>query len=414
MARHSVGTEKFVAAAILTVIGAMSVGLLAYAWSTRTVMSYSDERQYFDIARGIVAGKGYSFGDVPTAYRPPVWPGVIAIFLWLRLPVELIALIPATFMIAAAFSAAYLGLKISRSNWGLLAGIAILAYPLNVYTSVKVYPQSLATFLLLLIGIALYWSSEGQSQGRGCSLHYLLVGFAAAMLSLSVPVLAFTGCCAIIWLTICAGGDRRRAAGMSLAAFAVPVLIWTIRNIKVMGEPIFLSTSSGQNLWLGNNPGATASSGVAVDMTEVLHHVSSMNEVDRDAAIKASALQWITHHPADAVFLYVAKVLNYFAPYNEPVTAAEGSVAKEIVAYASFTMMIGLLAARVLLRKRSPLLPIETFFIGTFFINSLVMGIFFTRARFRQPLDNYLLVEGGVAIAILIVTFLRRRTRTDP
>jgi hypothetical protein len=43
-------------------------------------------------------------------------------------------------------------------------------------------------------------------------------------------------------------------------------------------------------------------------------------------------------------------------------------------------------------------------------VNSLVMAVFFTRTRFRQPLDTLLLIEAGVACALVVAVFVRRRS----
>src|ERR1700709_183446 len=117
-----------VQAIIIGVIAVMSLGLLAYALKTGAPLRYADERQYVDIAMSLRNGHGYELNGLPTAYRPPVWPMLLAFFLALGLPASLLSVIPAGAMIAAAVVAAVVGVKVSRGAWGAPAGVAVLAY----------------------------------------------------------------------------------------------------------------------------------------------------------------------------------------------------------------------------------------------------------------------------------------------
>jgi hypothetical protein len=47
------------------------------------------------------------------------------------------------------------------------------------------------------------------------------------------------------------------------------------------------------------------------------------------------------------------------------------------------------------------IVPSEKLFLSIFVANAFFMAIFFTRTRFRQPLDNILVIESAVSIAIV-------------
>lgn len=400
---------------IIGLIGVMSLGLMAYALKTGTPLGYADERQYVDIATSFRNGQGFELNGSPTAYRPPAWPMLLAVFLALGLPVSLLSVIPAGAMIAAAVVAAVVGVRVSRSSWGALAGVAVLAYPLNIYTAVKLYPQAFATLLVVSLWlVALLITGERAAQERRSAVLYLLLGLVASLLALSVPTLAFTGLAVVAWVVFSVRGDRIRAASYAFSALFVPIAVWTVRNILKLGAPIPLSTSTGVNLLIGNNPTATGSSGVAVDISGPIGTASSMSEVDSDAFLRASALDWITHHPFDSIALYAAKVANYFSPYNEPVTASEGGAAVRLIAYLSCAVLVLLVLTRLLLRRRLPLVSTERVFLGLFLVNAFVMAVFFTRTRFRQPLDNILLIEAAIAIAVTIGLVSASRRNRGP
>ena len=359
-------------------------------------------------------GHGFELNGQPTAYRPPAWPMLLAAFLALGLPVSLLPLISAGAMIAAAVVAAAVGVRISRRPWGALAGVAVLAYPLNIYSSVTLYPQAFATLLVLLLWLLTLLIIDGRAaHERHSSVLCLLLGLVASLLALSVPTLAFTGLTVVAWTVFTLRGDRIRAPAYAFSGLLIPIALWTVRNILTIGAPIFLSSSTGINLLIGNNATATASSGVNVDIGEPLRAASAMSEVDSDAFLRNSALEWIIYHPIDSFVLYVSKIANYFAPYNAPVTASEGGAILRLIAYASFAVLVLLVFTRVLLRKQLPLCSTERVFLALFFVNAPVMAVFFTRTRFRQPLDNILLIEAAIAVVVLVNLVIASRRSRD-
>lgn len=381
----------------------MSLGLMAYALHTGVPLRYADEHQYLEIAMSLRNGQGFELEGLPTAYRPPVWPAVMAVFLMLGLPVSSLSVVPAGAMIAAAIAAAVLGVRLTRSSWGALTGVAVLAYPLNIYTAVTLYPQALATLLVVTLWLVSVLILDGRTgKDRGSAVLYLVLGLIAALLALSVPTMAFTGVAVMVGVVLAVRGDRVRAALYACSGLVAPIAAWSVRNIVTLGALIPLSTNSGVSLLVGNNPTATGSSGVDVDISGPLGAASTMSEVERDTFLRSTALDWIRGHPIDSLMLYIAKVANYFSPYNEPVTASGGGTAQRLVAYLSFAVLVLFVLARLFLRRRLPLGYTERLFLGLFFVNALVMAVFFTRTRFRQPLDNIVLVEAAVALAVII------------
>ncbi len=396
----------------LALFAVLALCLMAYAWSTGTPMKYQDERDYVAIASSVGNGDGFAANGSPTAFRPPIWPLILAGFMRLGLPESLLALVPSLLMVAAAGVASILGMRISRTPFGAIAGLAVLIYPLNVYTAVRLYPQALATLLILLLWLFTLWSFDCRAFTNSFKpMPYLGIGFAGALLALSVPTLAFTAVAVALWAVWASGRQRVRATAYTFGALLIPIGVWTVRNMISMGSFIPLTTSNGLNLLLGNNGNSTASSGVDVDISEATQAARGMGEVQSDGFFRAQAIEWITNNPVDAAKLYISKVLNYFAPYNQPATAAEGSAAMRWIAIFSFILLVALVGLRIAIRRNLGLHPTERFFLGLFLVNAFVMGVYFTRTRFRQPLDSILLVEGAVGVAIALGVALSHRLR---
>ncbi|MGW5301118.1 hypothetical protein ACWEQV_23020 [Rhodococcus aetherivorans] len=392
----------------------MAAGVIVALAAASSTPVYSDEREYLEIATNLANGAGYSLDGSATAYRPPTWPLILAAATAVHMRAQYIGMIPAFCLVAAAVIAALLGARIVGHGLGMLAGAAVLLYPLNVYTAATLYPQALATAILLALWLVASRSADGTPAAmsrRTC----VVSGLLAAALALAVPTMIFSAVVVVLWTWWHQPGlrDRIRSAVLIGLCAVLPILAWSVRNETVIGSPVAFSTSSGLNLLWGNNENATATSGVAADIGSYIQGAEGLGEVEADDYFRRSAVEWITTHPGDATVLYGQKVLNYFSPYNQPATEGQGGTLEMAVAWASFAVAVALVCVRVLLRRRAPILPSERLFLVLFVANAPLMAVFFTRTRFRQPLDNILIVEAAVAVAVLILAFTRGRGRGE-
>ncbi|RMB77379.1 hypothetical protein AYK61_13735 [Rhodococcus sp. SBT000017] len=387
---------------IAVAFGIAALGLVVYAiYSGLGPLRYADEKQYLSIARSLADGGGFSIHGRPSAYRPPVWPLMLSAFVLVGIDGSILVVLSAVFMIAAAALAGWICSSITGSRLGYLASVIMLVYPLNVYTAATLYPQGLATLLVLALwAVAIKADINGR---KPLSFRASAgIGLLMACLSLAVPTLVFTAFLAGVWMLWQQRGNRVKFATVTLLFFAIPVALWAARNEQQLGEPVLFSTTSGENLVIGNNPSATGSSGVDIVYPPESIPPPELVEVERDAYFRDAALTWIENNPAEAAQLYISKTLNYFAPYNKPTTEGRGSALQMVVAIVAFGAVVVGLVARILLRHNLKMLPSEWAFLVVFALNAPFMAIFFTRTRFRQPLDSILIVEAVVAVVILV------------
>ena len=388
-------------------IGVVFLGLclvvLGYAWASAGSPRYSDELDYWDIAGNVASGQGYTLRGAETAFRPPAWP-------LLLVPVQLVgaglfwgSLLSVAALIAAAWVAGRLGSDIVGGSWGRVAALFVLAYPINIYTAATLYPQMLSVFLT-----ALMWALVARSELEAAvtSGRMALIGLSAGLLTLAVPTLAFTAVALLAvasWSPLRARNWRPLVAGWAAAGAAVGA--WVVRNWIVFGEFIPISTSTGINLLLGNNPNATADSGVNADISATLDRVYSMglSENGRSQEMVREALHWIAANPGDALVLYLQKTLHYFVAYDAPATAGRGSQLLGLLAWTVWLALIVLVVIRWSPwgRNRLPVLVAERVMLWVFLANALVMAVFFTRVRFRIPLDVFVLVEASLGLLLL-------------
>ena len=326
---------------------------------------------------------------------------------------QVLSILPAICLIIAALLAARLGSSIVGYPWGMLAGFAVLLYPLNAYTATTLFP---GTFVLaLLMGLWVLMAKLNTSGDLPMALA-LLSGFACAAMTLAAPTMSYSSVAVLAWLWL-QSRHRLRFVLVAGLGFGLPILAWTVRNIVSLGSAVIISTSSGLNLLYGNNSNATPSSGLLADISAYTERADAlgMTEVTRNEFYTRSALEWIQDNPLQAAELYLGKLANYFSAYNEPSTSGQGSKIKFLVAWVAFAVVVGLVVVGVLLARRGlfPLTAPETFMLFLFVTNGPLMAIYFTRPRFRQPLDGILVVEAALAVSALLIAHTRKRTRSE-
>ena len=390
---------------IVVALVVLSLAIVGYALRAGYPLRFYDEFDYYEIADNLAHGRGFELAGMPTAFRPPAWPILLAAFLAVGVPVSVLPMVSALLMIGAALIAALLGVRLTGNRWGSVAGALVLLYPLNVYAAGTLYPQALATVVVLALWLIAARAEDAAPLSRTlCAV----VGLLAAVLVLAVPTMVFTAAVIGVWFLWRQRGNRLQYALVAGLAFVLPLGVWVARNVAVMDSPVLFSTSSGVNLLLGNNADATASSGVSADIESEREAALSMNEVEQDAYFREVAVDWITDNPGEAAALYVAKTANYFAPYNAPATESEsgGSLAKW-VAILSFGAVVAGTVVRLALRSRLAIRPSEWLFLALFVVNAPFMAVIFTRTRFRQPLDDILIVEAAIALVLLAAAIVR-------
>jgi len=151
--------------------------------------------------------------------------------------------------VVGAFLVPALGL-LGRGTFGertalVAAGIAAF-YPELVWFASHFWAETVFTVLL-------WWAMErlAAADGRGGAKAALLSGLLWGLAILTRETVLYFLPLAALWLAWRRAGGARRA-GMLLAAAALVVLPWTLRNWRVFDAFVPVSTSGALNLWQGN------------------------------------------------------------------------------------------------------------------------------------------------------------------
>jgi 4-amino-4-deoxy-L-arabinose transferase-like glycosyltransferase len=402
----------------LVALGLSLVIGVGYSLVLGSQLRYFDEQVYVTITRSMAHGHGFTLdGHQATAYRPPG-------YIFLLLPAYLVSggsilamrLVGVLALTGSVWFAYLLGRRAHSPATGALAAFVVACYPLLIYTATTLYPQVPALFLLLLMietGMRAL-PADGVS-GRRRLLMAVLAGLVGGLLTLTVPTFGLTAVGLIVWLAWRQWATRKKIAWRTVAVFivatAVLPLAWSARNAAQLHALVPVSTNEGVNLLLGNSPHATADSGTNTDISsyEATAVQRKFPEVTLDRFYSQQALIWIKQNPGHAAVLYAEKVANNFSYTDSLATTAQHSGTQDLISGLSFYPILLLALARIALFRRFPLHPTEKMLITVIGINVLLLAVFFTRLRFRVPLDGLTIV-----LAASTVTHLLSRDNAKP
>jgi 4-amino-4-deoxy-L-arabinose transferase-like glycosyltransferase len=294
--------------------------ILYYTRETPTQNFWTYGYEPSHIAAALVRGYGFSSPFTehsgPTAWLPPVYPWLIALFYWLFgiFSAKALACLLALNLISATLTVAVvyrIGLRLSTEvafGGALLWAISPDAIPM----SVRIWDISPATLLGALVVLWYLRVIEPAARTRDWVIYGLLWGCAAlvsttllAMMPLAIAVLLFA--------------HRGRMRKQALMATAIAILItvpWTIRNYREFGRLIPIRGNFGEELWAGNHPGVSGPADESVhplkDKTE-LNDYLTMGESRYVVSRQQKARQFIRENPKTFAVLTWERFLSFWS-----------------------------------------------------------------------------------------------------
>lgn len=211
---------------------------------------FDDPDNYLPLARSLAAGQGLALKGRPTAYRPPLYPILLAPIVTLSADRAITAI--AIFHLV--LGGATVGMTaVAARRWGLSRGRVIAATwivaidPVLAWQSRFIMTETLTAFLSTSALAALT-----MPRWRGWVLGAAFLGLA----SLSRPsMLPGAVLVVIAGLLVCPGACRDRLARCGTMALTLILVLspWAIRNALIFGEPVWTTTHGGYTLALANN-----------------------------------------------------------------------------------------------------------------------------------------------------------------
>lgn len=276
----------------------------------------SDAAWYFDRAVEWLAGHGYAEDGVPTAYWPPGWPMTLtAAFKTFGAGTLTVRGINFVFACLGGWLTYDLARRLFDSEVAGRAALLLLAiYP----NSFGYIPLALTEVSYTTVLLALCWILVLRPGLLARAFAGILLGYASLIKAQSIVFVPLFF--AVWWLR----GERtsRRLLDAALQGALVVIVAacvvvpWTLRNARVLGAFVPISTNGGLTLLTGNNP--TANGDFTQDdpmVTSIRGPVSDQVAIDKLA--KARAAAWIRENPGTFLKLLPLKVFRLWAPDGE-------------------------------------------------------------------------------------------------
>ena len=392
-----------------------------------------DTLLYHYLANGIADGDGYvrPFSELmtgspePTAAYPPLYPLYLAAFSVVGLDsLDAHRAVSCLLGTLAVLLIGLLGRRLAGERVGLIAAGLAAVYPQLVMVDGTVITEALYAPLIAGILLLTYRLLDAPSLGRAAALG-AAIGLAVMTRSeslLLIALLAVPACALAV-----RGGARpwwRAAAPLAVVAIAAMALVlapWTIRNAIVMDEPVVLTGNSGHTAaatvcdatfdggspYLGFVRHECALTGPCAGMTDELAQASCQ----RDAA-----RQYMEDHLDRVPVVVAVRILRVWELYRYQDDLGYGElwsrsipVAKAgLVMYAAL-MLLGIGGLVVLRRRGVPIWPLLVLAL----LVSISAALTFGFSRYRLAAEIPLCVVAGVGIDAL-ARRLTARTATAP
>lgn len=349
-----------------------------------------DARDYYSIALNLLNGRGYSQSrpdqpPEPTAYRPPLFPSLLAMTFWMVGPsfgiglwvnqALIILLIPVSFC---------LGKSLYNSQCGLIAATMVALWPHGFYFGSFLLTEPLFTMLqAVTFGLLL------RSVTAPTPIRVAIAGIAAAATVLTRPSFAVVVVLLGLWFFVLPKGHRPWwLTGIFWGMIAVAISPWVFRNYLAMDTLILGTTGSGAVFAGAHNPESLACCPGSWVSAQVPDQIAEMPEAERDAYFWKTGFDFLAQtSPAVLAKLFVFKVLRLWVPLQR-VVADHVCLPCNVLASLLYSILFLASAAGLWLHrsKRSILLLVTAFVGGT----TLVSIVFWGTTRFRMPVEPIL------------------------
>ncbi len=254
----------------------------------------------------IAKGEGYTIAGKATAFWPvgyPLFLGIVYFIFGHSLFVARFWTVILSLYIC--FLTYRIGKTVLGNSGSLVALLLIATFPSQIFFSSLFFSEVLFSALFLTVVYFTMKLAEGEKGGWLWLVVGLLCGASILVrpVTLLFPVVIF-----IFLLRIKKQSFKSSLLRTALVIFGILLLLvpWTVRNKNVLGHWILVSTNSGYNFWIGNNPEAKGT--FTPEVAEVLNVID--DEVERYYLGYREGFNFILNRP-DKFLLLIPRKLFY-------------------------------------------------------------------------------------------------------
>jgi hypothetical protein len=227
--------------AVQLVVTIVAGNHLTTPWS-----GYGDVYQYVTLATNLRLGDGFTYAHTPTAFRPPLYPLVLAGLMWLS-PTHWLALLHALQFVTSLVTA-WVCAKLATGWFGLESRPIALAIALLLPTQLYFTGETLTECTASLLGILflMYLDRAVQCGGSGNWILLGLVAGACALERFNFAALAVVAAfVAVGWPAHVSGRPRLRPLALFCATCAIVIAPWLVRTFTAFHGRALYSTHAG-------------------------------------------------------------------------------------------------------------------------------------------------------------------------
>jgi len=361
---------------------------------------YGDEFQYIKIAKNLIHNGFYGL-DAPDAYRPPLYSFFIAALFFISHDSIVFAKIIQAIVGGIALIFLFgIGEIIFDKRISLLAGALYAFYPLLIYLTTALFPQTILCFLLFgSVYILLKIRNDNNI------LLFLSGGIFIGLIFLLVPPYAFLFLFFIYYAIIGKTINFKKIILNIIMLFfstSIFVLPWLIRNNKLTGQIGYIADTGILNLWLGNNPTAKAQHFTISPEAYYGKEYKLMLKIKQINFLKNESFYWIKTNPIKFFKISIHKFLKFYSPYGMSTNPKGAKMGMHgIIIAISYIPILFLGIISVVLSTTKHMKNSCFLMLFIFFITGFIYSLFITSIRFRIPLDGLMIVLASFSIVFI-------------
>ncbi len=383
---------------------------------------------YDAYAVNLMEGRGYTrFEDRSgDSDLPPLYPFfLVGVYKTLGRDPLAVAVVQSALDVGTMALLFWLGRRIAAQEAvGVLAAALYGFYPYLLYQNLSVNDTAVFIFLLVAGVVAAYRARDTRAWGWAA-----LVGLSFGLGALTKTWVVLVWPMVVVWWARKLGG--RQAARLALASAALLVLTtapWAMRNTRLQGEWVFLSTNGGSNFHQGNNPCAADYLARGWDVQWIRPRCMgapppTLSETEADRWHRQAALDYLRSHPEDWPRLFGVKFWVLWSPAIMPYALppdpyliddavlqfyeSRSFQLARVVHLAYFTPLLGLglVGWALAARRKLEIAPLVAVFVAITF----TYLVFHPSTRYRAPADPFVFVLAAYALVRGWARWQRRR-----
>lgn len=422
LVRHMTVRRWLLAIVALTVLGRLAfVVLFNHTLSLQT-------SGYDTYAVNVMEGRGYTRFEDRTGDSdlPPLYPFfLVGVYSVLGRDATAVALVQIALDVITVLLMFWIGRRVAGTAAGLLTAALYSFYPYLLFQNLTLNDTGIF-ILLLAAGIAAAYRARDTLDWRwavGLGIAFGLGALTKTLIVLILPLLALWWWHGVGWRNAV---RLIVAAGLALVIVVAP---WVIRNSRLHGELVLISTNGGSNLHQGNNACVAnyLARGWDAQWVNCLEEPpAGLSETETERWHKDQAIAYLRSHPGEWPHLFWTKLWVLWSPaimpYDLPpdpylvddavlqYNSTTFQIARVVhLVYFAPVLLLGAIGLVIGWRARLEIAPLVAVLVAV----TITYVIFHPSTRYRAPADPFVFVLAAVAALRLWNRWQQRALRRN-